>query len=130
MQFPPSSSESRCMPADVFKIRAHTRSVSKDGQFFVLDVNTGKYYGLNRVGAAIWTSLEQGRTRQELVSALLEKFNVAEGKLIVDIEAMLTRLLDLRLVERLARSQVREGSSFGAPGGSGELRDPRRDISK
>jgi hypothetical protein len=87
------------MPSDVFKIRSNARSASKDGRLFILDVNTGKYYSVNQVGAAIWAGLELGRTKQELISALLEKFDVAEGKLIADIDALVARLSGLGLIE-------------------------------
>jgi hypothetical protein len=90
------------MGPDVFKIGSHVRSVSKEGRLFILDVNTGKYYSLNRVGIAIWTGLELGRTKQELILHLLETFDVPEDKLAADIDALVTRLSELRLIEKIS----------------------------
>lgn len=44
-----------------------------DGELVVLSLEDGMYYGLNAVGARVWTLLEQPRTVRELQESLLAK---------------------------------------------------------
>lgn len=120
------------MPPDVFKVCTNARSVSKEGRLFILDVNTGKYYSLNQVGAAIWTGLELGRTRQELISTLLEKFDVSEETLSADIDALVARLLELRWIESVPTPSAPRGapSSLGAVDEDRQLHSRDRRVSK
>jgi hypothetical protein len=91
------------MRSEVPKIRAHVRSVSTKDGLVILDVNTGKYYSLNRTGAVIWTGLERGLTKEELIAVVLETFNVPEDKLRADVDALLKRLSELRIIEKDSR---------------------------
>jgi hypothetical protein len=66
-----------------------------------LDVAHSMYLGVNPSGAVVWTALAAGATRQELVTLLLERFDVETEEASRDIDALLTELSELGLLEQL-----------------------------
>ena len=65
----------------------------------VLDMVKGDYYGLNEVGARIWTLSVEGRTVTEVVSILLSEYHVSEEQLREDVKQFLLQLKEQGLVE-------------------------------
>ena len=68
-----------------------------DGEVVLLGLKTGQYYGLNKVGARIWTLTDQGLSIPEIMSALRERYAVSEERLAVDVVAFLELLQDNEL---------------------------------
>ncbi|PYT95059.1 MAG: hypothetical protein DMG36_03190 [Acidobacteria bacterium] len=92
-------SHAACM-SEIFRIAMHVRSfVTEDGGT-ILDVDSGTYYGLNPIGAAIWNELKAERTKEEILSNLLNTFDVSAEKLHAEVDAFLDRLVKLRLVDQ------------------------------
>lgn len=46
-----------------------------DGELVLINIDDGKYYGLNPVGSAIWRQLEAPQSMTALVAALTEEFD-------------------------------------------------------
>lgn len=68
----------------------------QDGEAFLLHTQTGKYFGLNRTGVAIWRALEAGH---DPVAALGERWpDVPTDVRARDTEALIDRLYDAGLV--------------------------------
>jgi hypothetical protein len=63
-----------------------------DGEIVALDLRTKRYLAINDTGAAVWTGLVQGTTRQALVATLTEKFEVSDETAADDIEIFLQEL--------------------------------------
>ena len=63
------------------------------GEAVILNIKTGKYYGLNEMGARIWARLLEKGSLQAACQALLEEYDVSEAQLQADM---------LQLVEGLA----------------------------
>lgn len=59
------------------------------GELAILNQTTGIYYGLDPVGARIWTLIAEGNTVAEIRATLIDEYEV-DGK---QLEADLTRLL-------------------------------------
>ena len=65
----------------------------------VLNLASGVYYGLNPVGARVWSLIQQPRTFAELRDQLLQEYEVESASLEADLRALLTELADQRLIE-------------------------------
>lgn len=66
----------------------------------VLNLSTGMYFGLDSVGTRIWHLLAEHGSSEPVVNALLAEYDVEEGRLRRDVEALLQQLLDKGLVVR------------------------------
>lgn len=54
---------------------------------------------LNEVGACIWKQLEKNSSRTEMLQAVLEEFDVSEGRAEADLEEFLQMLQERKLLE-------------------------------
>jgi hypothetical protein len=70
-----------------------------EDELVALDLRTQSYLGVNRVGAAIWPLLADGATREQLVDAILERFDVEPARAGNDVQAFLDELQARDLVE-------------------------------
>ncbi len=70
-----------------------------DGQVVLMDVHEGTYYGLNRMGARIWEMIQSPRSVGDIVDTLLESYEVAEGRCLEEVSALLSDLASRSLVE-------------------------------
>jgi hypothetical protein len=51
-----------------------------DGEIVMLSVENSEYYGMDKVGSRIWQLLENQMQFKELVTRLMDEFDVAEEK--------------------------------------------------
>jgi hypothetical protein len=75
--------------------------VSSDlgGEVAILDLKAGVYYGLDAVGARIWSLIQEPRTVNEIRDILLEEYDVEPERCERDLLVLLRRLADEGLVE-------------------------------
>jgi len=75
--------------------------VSSDlgGEVAILDLKAGVYYGLDAVGARIWSLIQVPRTVNEIRDILLEEYDVEPERCERDLLVLLRRLADEGLVE-------------------------------
>ncbi len=75
--------------------------VSSDlgGEIAILDLKAGVYYGLDAVGARIWSLIQEPRTVNEIRDILLEEYDVEPERCERDLVALLRRLADEELIE-------------------------------
>ena len=76
-------------------------SVEVEGEAVILSLADGVYYGLDPVGARVWTLLEEPRTVAELRDAVVAEWDVdapaAERDLLALLEALAARgLVEVR----------------------------------
>jgi len=69
------------------------------GELAILDSNQGIYYGLDPVGARIWSLILEFKTAAEIRSILLEEYDVEAFQLDCDITQLLTELFSKGLIE-------------------------------
>lgn len=77
----------------------HILGEEVDGEFVLLDVKGGGYYGLNEVGSRIWSLLREGRALADVVTTLLEEYDVSEDRLRSDIVRFLSVMHSRGLLE-------------------------------
>jgi hypothetical protein len=75
--------------------------VSSDlgGEVAILDLKAGVYYGLDAVGARIWSLIQEPRTVNEIRDILLEEYEVEPERCERDLLVLLQRLADERIIE-------------------------------
>jgi hypothetical protein len=65
----------------------------------VLDIRASIYMGVNRTGAALWSALAEGATRQQLLAVALERFDVDPVRAATDIDSLLADLAGRGLLD-------------------------------
>lgn len=65
-----------------------------DGEVVLLDLRSGRYFGLNATAARVWSMLKEDMDEGSMAAALVAEFDVTEDRARADIEAFVTVLLD------------------------------------
>lgn len=83
--------------------RAHPDVVWRDvgGEVVLLNVETGHYFGLDRVGGRVWgliQSAEAGVTLDALCGAVQQEFDVDQSTAVADLTALIEQLKTQRLI--------------------------------
>jgi hypothetical protein len=75
--------------------------VSSDlaGEVAILHLKDGTYYGLDAVGARIWSLIQKSRTVQEIRDILVSEYEVEPDRCESDLIALLQRLANEELIE-------------------------------
>jgi hypothetical protein len=89
MEFDPTS-RLRCPPEVLSRVL--------DGEAVLLHLGSGTYFGMNEVASRAWELIQKAPTVAELMSQLLEEFEVEEGQLGRDIDEFVAKLLEAKLV--------------------------------
>lgn len=74
-------------------------SCDLDQGIAILGLESGKYYGLDVVGARIWELIQTPAPVVEIHRALLRQFDVPPARCEKDLLALLSELIDEGLVE-------------------------------
>ncbi len=69
-----------------------------EGESVILNVNTGRYFGLDPVGSRMWDHLTGAGTIEDAVQALLAEYEVEEAKLRSELAALIGELTDNGLI--------------------------------
>ena len=75
-------------------------STTLAGEVVILDIERGVYYGLDTVGAEVWTRLQSPSTLGDLVDHVVNRYDVDRSTADADIQSLLRELLALGLIER------------------------------
>jgi hypothetical protein len=81
------------------RIPAHVSFSVVGEDAFLLNMQTNKYYGLEKVGARLWELLKEGKSLKEGCRILLDEYEVAPAQLEQDILELVQRLMENNLVE-------------------------------
>lgn len=63
-----------------------------DQEKAMLSITKGKYYGLDAVGGVIWESISRPQSVQEIIAALMEKYQVEESTCRKDVCLFLSQM--------------------------------------
>ena len=72
-----------------------------DNEAVIINLGTGAYYSINISGSFLWTHIEQGTNRSNLIGALLDRYEVSEPLATRHIEHFLAVLQDEALIVNL-----------------------------
>ena len=69
------------------------------GESVLLNVNTENYFGLDEVGTRMWAVLSEAPSIADAIDTLLDEYEVERATLESDVDALLTELLEKKLIE-------------------------------
>jgi Coenzyme PQQ synthesis protein D (PqqD) len=69
-----------------------------DGEAIMINLATGSYYSLDRVGGDVWALLEASRPVEEIVAELGRRYDADEDDIRRGVDDLLRRLADEELV--------------------------------
>lgn len=75
-------------------------STEIEDELVVLQLDTGKYFGIDGVGPRVWELLQEPLTVGELEDRLFDEYDVSRERLQQDIDSLLAELDDAELIER------------------------------
>jgi hypothetical protein len=71
-----------------------------EGEAVILDLASGRYFGLNAVGTRIWTLLDQGTSIEEIVRTVAEEYDADADEIDRDVKALIEDLSSRGLIVR------------------------------
>ena len=74
-------------------------SADMDGEKVMMNIEKGKYYGLDGIGSRIWELIESPHTVRDVVGVLLKEYNVEEKNCQQDVLAFINKLYVQGLVD-------------------------------
>jgi hypothetical protein len=84
-------------------------SVEVAGEHVMLGPDMNEYFGFRDVAAYIWEQLEQPRSVDELVTAIVAEYDVDEATSRRDTEVFLTELVEQRLAQVEGEHRLSDG---------------------
>jgi hypothetical protein len=84
---------------DRISVREGVRARLFDGEWVILDLIGGNYFGLNEAGGLIWQQLAAGRSLEQVTQILVSKYDAAEATIAADVLRLARELVDRGLIE-------------------------------
>ena len=81
------------------KISDDVISRNLQGEFVLLNLKTGTYYGLDLIGSKTWQSIEKHDSLQKAYELLMQEFDVPEEQCKKDLLNFITMLEENKLIE-------------------------------
>lgn len=69
-----------------------------DGEMVMMNVETGAYASLNETGKSIWNLLEEPKSLEEILPALLEEYDIDADGAKKDVELFLSKLVEQKIL--------------------------------
>jgi hypothetical protein len=79
------------------------QGTSMEGETVLLDLGTGRYYTLNRLGSVIWEHCTGHSTISDIHAVLCDRFDVAPERALDDLVALVSRLIQEGLLQQERR---------------------------
>jgi len=87
----------------VLRSSPDVQGTNMDGETVLLDLSTGRYYTLNRLGSAIWDLCTGGHTISDIHVILCDRFEVAPKRALDDLVALVNQLSQEGLLQQERR---------------------------
>ncbi|MEK7762934.1 MAG: PqqD family protein [Nitrospirota bacterium] len=87
----------------VLRASPDVQGTTMDGETVLLDLSTGRYYTLNRLGSVIWEHCAGQSTIADIHTAICERFEVAPERALDDLVMLVNELLQEGLLEQERR---------------------------
>lgn len=69
-----------------------------EDEIVLLDLQGGRYFGLDEVGARAWQVLSETGDREQVVTTLLAEYDVDETTVRADVDALIQQLQEANLI--------------------------------
>jgi hypothetical protein len=87
----------------VFRHSTNVQGASMEGETVLLDLSTGRYYTLNRMGSVIWEQCTGHSTIRDIHAVLCDRFEVAPEQALDDLVALINQLVEEGLLRQERR---------------------------
>jgi len=74
------------------------QDANMEGETVLLDLRTGRYYTLNRLGSVIWEHCTGQRTISDIHERLCDRFEVASEQALDDLVALINQMVQEGLI--------------------------------
>lgn len=85
--------------SSVVKVSKEAVHCDVEDEVVILGMKNGVYYGLNPVGAFIWSQIQEPKRVEEIRNSILGEFDVGKEECEADLMELLEDLLDHSLIE-------------------------------
>lgn len=89
----------RVTPKTIVVAAREQVSCDLDGEAAILNLKSGVYYGLDPVGARVWSLIQKPRTVDSIRDVLVEEYDVEPARCLSDLLALLTELAEEGLLD-------------------------------
>lgn len=79
------------------------QGTNMDGETVLLDLSTGRYYTLNRLGSVIWEHCDGSHTIRDIHPILCDRFDVDHERAFDDLVALVNQLVHEGLLQQERR---------------------------
>ena len=104
---PPSASEPAVdltmLDRIILRPSPDVQGTSLEGETVLLDLSTGRYYTLNRLGSVIWEHCTGHRTISDIHVVLCDRFEVSPDRALDDLVALINHLIKEGLLQQERR---------------------------
>jgi len=83
-------------------VRSDVLMQELQGEAVLLNINSGRYFGLDDVGTRMWTALTSSECVEKAYKTLLAEYDVEGERLRQDLQGMIGKLVEHGLVEVLS----------------------------
>lgn len=87
----------------IFHQNRDVQGTNMDGETVLLDLSTGRYYTLNRVGSVIWEHCTGHHTISDIHAILCDRFDVAPERALDDLITLVNQLVQEGLLQHERR---------------------------
>ncbi|MBI5425702.1 MAG: PqqD family protein [Opitutae bacterium] len=84
-------------PQTVLSRNPETIATEIDGEVVLMSLTTGRTFGLDKRGSAIWALIEQPRTVAAVVAELIKAYNVTAEQCQADVMTFVGKLVEAQL---------------------------------
>ena len=70
----------------------NTAATVIDGEAIIVNLTTGVYYSMDKVGAEVWEMIGQGLSTLQIAAAVAARYEIEQDKALVDIERLTEKL--------------------------------------
>ncbi len=91
---------------DIVKANDDLMMADLEGEAVLLNVQSGRYFGLNEVGTSIWSLMKEPCSVGDIVDAIHAEYNVESGVLNNDVLSFLENMKTRKLIQRISHVHV------------------------
>lgn len=81
-----------------YKHKDGMMTADMNGETVMMDIESGKYYNLGEVGGRIWELLDEPKTFDDLISALVGEYDVSRQQCEQETRPFFSQLLEAGLI--------------------------------
>lgn len=102
--------------------KSEVTSKVMDGEAIMINLASGVYYSMDKVGGTIWEAIEQGRRLDQILECVRTAYDVSEEQARTDLENLVNQLLEENLIVLQEKGEPlpQEGDSGPSTPGSYE----------